>query len=131
MADKKIFISFDYDKDKHYRRLLSAWDANEAFTFSFEDHSTPYIDSEDAGRIKAAITTKMKAARCLLVIVGAQTSRSTWVAWEIEKGRDLGLSLVAVKIDRGFTSPAGLLGAGVTWANAFTLEGVTRAVRGC
>lgn len=131
MADKKIFISYDYDGDKHYRRLLSAWDANESFEFSFEDHSTPYINSEEAGRIKAAITTRLKGAECLLVIVGSETSQSDWVDWEIAKAGELGLSLVAVKIDRRNVSPSGLLGTGVTWAHSFTLENVTAALRGC
>jgi len=69
-------VSYDYDNDKRYRYLLSAWDANKQFDFEFDDHSTPYINSEDAGRIKAAIAAKMKNANCLLVIVG-RMSRSS------------------------------------------------------
>lgn len=36
MADSKVFVSYDYDNDndKHYRRLLSVWDAS--FRHSFE-----------------------------------------------------------------------------------------------
>jgi hypothetical protein len=26
MAKKKVFISYDYDNDKHYKNLLLAWD---------------------------------------------------------------------------------------------------------
>lgn len=91
MADKKVFVSYDYANDRHYRYLLSAWDANESFDFTFEDHSTVAINSEDAGHIKAAIAAKMNNAECLLVIVGKETAECDWVVWEIEKAKELGL----------------------------------------
>lgn len=125
---KKIFVSYDYDNDRRYRFLLSAWDANKAFAFTFDDHSTPLINSTSAGQIKSAISQKLNDADYLLVIVGRHTHRSKWVAWEIEKAKELGLKLIAVKIESTFTSPAGLLGARATWARSFTAEGVARAV---
>lgn len=131
MATKKIFVSYDYDNDKKHRYLLSAWDANEAFDFRFDDHSTPKINSENAGRIKAAIAAKMANAECLLVIVGQYTASSEWVAWEIEKAKELGLSLIGVKIRPSYTSPPGLLNAGASWAMSFTDAGVTAAVKSC
>jgi len=49
MAKKKIFISYDYDNDKHYKNLLVAWDKNNLFDFSFYDASVDVsVDSEDA-----------------------------------------------------------------------------------
>ena len=60
MAKKKVFVSFDYDSDKHYKLLLQAWDANSSFDFNFNDQSvTEPIDSNDASRIKAGISRKM------------------------------------------------------------------------
>lgn len=125
---KKIFVSYDYDNDRRYRFLLSAWDANKTFAFTFDDHSTPLINSTSAGRIKAAITQKMRNADFLLVIVGRHTHRSKWVAWEINTAKQLRLKLIAVKIEPTNTSPAALLGAGATWARSFTADGVARAV---
>lgn len=131
MADKKVFVSYDYDNDKHYRYLLSAWDANKSFDFTFDDHSTVAINSEDAGRIKAAISAKMKNAECLLVIVGKETAKSTWVVWEIEKAKELGLGLIGVKLDDEYLSPLPLLGAGATWAMSFTEASIVSAVDRC
>lgn len=37
MAKKKVCISFDYEHDKNYRNLLSAWDVNTDFEFVFND----------------------------------------------------------------------------------------------
>jgi hypothetical protein len=131
MPAHKVFVSYDYDNDKHYRYLLSAWDANTAFDFEFADHSTPYIDSQDAGRIKAAISVKLTGADCLLVIVGQHTASSDWVAWEIARAAELGLSLVGVKIDRAYVSPAGLTGSGAAWAYAFDRDPIVKALAAC
>ncbi len=131
MADRKVFVSYDYDNDRHYRQLLSAWDANAGFDFSFEDHSTPYINSEDASRIKAAISAKLSGAECLLVIVGEHTASSDWVAWEIAKAKELGLCLVGVKIDRTYASPTGLVGSGASWAYAFDRVPIVAALDAC
>ena len=31
MAKRRVFISFDYDNDRHYKNLLVAWDQNKQF----------------------------------------------------------------------------------------------------
>jgi hypothetical protein len=111
--------------------LLSAWDANKSFVFTFDDHSTPAINSEDAGRIKAAIGAKLKNADCLLVIVGKETSSCTWVTREIEKAKELGLGLIGVKIDDEYVSPSALLGVGATWAMSFSEASIASAVAKC
>jgi len=60
MAKKKIFVSFDYENDRIYKNMLEAWDANPDFDFVFSDRSSGEIKSEDIGRVKAALTTKVK-----------------------------------------------------------------------
>ena len=53
MAKKKVFISYDYDNDKHYKNLLLAWDKNSDFDFGFSDQSADVsIDSTNAAAIK-------------------------------------------------------------------------------
>ncbi len=42
MAKKKVFISYDYDKDRHYKNLLLAWDANSEFDFNLSDQSARF-----------------------------------------------------------------------------------------
>lgn len=129
---RSIFVSFDYDNDRHYKNLLSAWDANQSFQFDFEDHSvsTP-VDSTAAGPIRAVITRKMREATCCLVIIGSQTARSAWVSWEIENAKALGLGLVAVKINRSYETPSPLYGTNASWALAFDRDPIVRAIQGC
>ncbi len=133
MAGKKVFVSYDHSEDVHYKRLLQAWDTNTSFDFAFDSRGPDIpIDSEDAGRIKAALTTKMKEANYLLVIVGKKTHTSKWVTWEIERAKlsDVKLRLAAVKIDGSYTTPTGLLGVGTSWAYGFTLENIVAALAG-
>ena len=130
---KKVFISYDHSEDVHYKRLLEAWDANSNFDFEFDSRSpgTP-IDSTDAGRIKAALTTMMKSSEYLLVIVGQKSYTSKWMTWEIGRAKesDIKLKLAAVKIDRDYTTPTGLLNTGTSWTYSFTRDGIMAALAG-
>lgn len=129
MAKKKVFISYDYDHDKNYKNLLVAWDKNDEFDFSFTDMSADVsVDSEDAAAIRRAISAKINAATYFICLVGKSAHKSGWVAWEIGKAKELKKRLVAVKIDRDYTTPAELLNAGVSWAYAFTLDSIKRAM---
>ena len=52
---KKVFVSFDYENDKRYKFLLEAWHAHPDFEFVFADATPTEIDSNDVGRVKAAL----------------------------------------------------------------------------
>ena len=129
MAKKKIFISYDYDNDKHYKNLLLAWDQNSEFDFALNDQSADVsIQSSDAAAIKRAISAKINAATYFLCIVGTKTGTSGWVAWEIDKAKSLNKRIVSVKTSSTNATPAGLLGAGATWAMSFTFSAIKQAI---
>jgi len=128
---KKIFISYDYDNDKHYKNLLKAWDANGTFDFNFDDHSADIsINSTDAAAIKRAISAKINNATYFLCIVGTQTHNSSWVKWEIEKAVELNKKIVAVKTSNTNTTPDALFGVGAKWAMSFTEASIVSAING-
>ena len=129
MAKKKVFISYDYDNDRHYKDLLVAWDANENFDFSFEDRSADVsINSTDAAVIKRAISAKINSATYFLCIIGKETHKSDWVTWEIDKAVELGKKIVAVKIKPEYTPPDNILGVGASWARSFTFDAIKSAI---
>lgn len=138
MARKKVCISFDYENDKHYRYLLSAWDANTDFEFTFNDKTPGEIKSDDYSRLKAVLTQKINSASLVLVIVGkyanAKDANSdkigdrNWQVWEIKKAKELEKKLVAVKIDRTYESPSELLNCGALWAMSFSQEAILKAL---
>ena len=126
---KKIFVSYDYDNDRHYKNLLLAWDAHTLFDFSIHDHSADVsINSTNAAAIKSVISKYINEATYFLVIVGAKTHKSAWVKWEINKAVELGKRIVAVKTDRENTSPDELMGIGASWAMSFTYNAIKNAI---
>ena len=43
---KKIFISYDYNSDKHYKNLFKAWDTNGTFDFNLCNTITKKLEPE-------------------------------------------------------------------------------------
>lgn len=129
MATKKIFVSYDYDNDKHYKNLLLAWDANREFDFYLNDHSVDVsVKSTSAEVIKRAISSRINEATYFLCIVGEKTKDSNWVKWEIEKSVALNKRIIAVKTDRANETPASLYGVGASWASSFTFDAIKNAI---
>lgn len=135
----RIFVSFDWDNDRHYKHLLEAWHANPQFTFVFDDATSEEIDSSNVGRIKAALTAKIKTATHTLVLVGryANTPHKhqrligyrNWINFEIAQSKAAGNKLVGVKLERSFDSPEELLGARASWALEFSEAAIVKALR--
>jgi hypothetical protein len=138
---KKIFISFDYDNDKHYRNLLNALNQNSQFDLMFEDTSCNAINSNDVSVVKGAITFKIRQATHTLVIVGPYADErhkdyqligyKNWIIYEIEKSKECGNQLIAIKIDRLYTSPFELFNTNTKWAMSYNVEAITKANNGC
>ncbi|MHB9291185.1 hypothetical protein Holit_00257 [Hollandina sp. SP2] len=138
MAKKKVFVSFDYEKDKRYYYLLKAWDANSDFEFSFSDYTSQEIQSDSIPVIKANLTKKIKKATYTLVIVGKDANKrhkdyleigyKNWQNFEIAKSKENTNKLVGVKIDKSYSSPDELLNAGASWALSFTQDKIIEAL---
>jgi hypothetical protein len=138
MAKKKVFVSFDYEKDKNYYFLLKAWDANSDFDFSFSDYTSKEIQSDSIPIIKANLTKKIKEATYTLVIVGSEANRrhkdateigyKNWQNFEVAQSKVNGNKLVGVKIDRTYESPDELLNAGASWALSFSQNAIIDAL---
>jgi hypothetical protein len=133
-----VFVSFDYDNDKHYKYLLEAWHSNPKFQFVFDDGTPSEIDSTNVGRIKAALTSKIKDATHTLVIVGQHSNDlhskyqligyRNWINFEIAKSIELKKRIAVIKIDRSYTSPEQLSGANPSWGFSFTEDNVIKAL---
>lgn len=139
-ASKKIVISFDYDHDRNYRYLLSALKQNAGNAIDFEDLTPGAISTDSVSRVKAVLSSQISSSTHLLVIIGAYANSThpdskligtvNWQWWEIEKAKELGKRLIAVKIHKDNPTPTPLLNAGATWALSFTVEGVLKAING-
>lgn len=138
MAKKRIFISFDYDNDRNYRYLLKALAANPRSDIEFEDLTPEEIQSYDVGRIKAALTRRIRKSTHTLVIIGAHANsyhpdreeigERNWQWWEIIKSDEEGKGFIAVKIKSTNSTPDPLYGKGATWAKSFKVESIINAI---
>ncbi len=139
MAKKKNIISFDYKNDRHYKNLLKAWDANQNFEFTFNDITPNEIQTWSISRIKAALTTKINQATYTLVIIGKNANKKhadtdeigyrNWINFEIARSIDNGNKIIAVKIDKSYTSPEEIINIGASWAMSFTQDTIIKAIQ--
>ena len=136
----KVFVSFDYENDKKFKFLLQAWSKNHRFSVSFDDVSSGEINSEDIGRVKAALSRKINEADIVLAIIGRYANQihkdyrligdRNWISWEVNKGKELGKKIVAVKVDNSFISPDAVKNCNASWAKSFTEDAVSKALTG-
>ena len=134
MTSKKVFVSFDWDNDRHYKYLLEAWHANPEFDFIFSDTTPREIDSFDVGRIKAGLTSKIKLATHTLFIVGQYANArhvksafigfTNWINFEAYQSRQEGNKLAVVKLDTSYSVPEELVGSNYSWIANFTEKNV-------
>jgi hypothetical protein len=138
MPKEKVFVSFDYEKDKKYKFMLEAWNNNPHFQFVFPDATPREIKSKNVGRVKAALTLRIESATHTLVIVGEEANKlhkdnrligsRNWMNFEIKKSKELGKQLVAVRLNRLNRLPLALIGANASWAMSFTQPAIMVAL---
>ena len=135
---KKIFISFDYENDRHYKYLLTALSAHPGFDLIFDDFSAQEINSSTISVVKAGLTAKINQADYTLVIVGQYANTlhkdskligyKNWINFEVARSKDAYNKLIGVKISSTYESPEELLGAGAKWAMSFTVDAMVKAI---
>ena len=138
MAKKKVIICFDYENDKHYRNLLSAWDANSNFEFSFNDITPSEIKSSNIPTVKGELTKKINQATHTIVIVGKEANKKhrdseaigyrNWQNFEIAQSKANGNKLIAIKLDTSYVYPEELYNSGASLAKSFTQESIITAL---
>ena len=138
MKKEKVFVSFDYEKDKHYKFLMEAWAANPNFEFTFTDKSSGEIKSEDIPVVKAGLTRKINSATYTLVIIGEDANKKhsdykeigykNWQNFEVAKSLENGNRLIGVKIKSSYSAPEEMVGEGASWAFSFNQDDIIEAL---
>lgn len=138
MIKRKVFVSFDWEKDKHYKFLLNAWDENPEFEFAFWDYSSKEIKSDNISVVKAALTKKIHTATHTLVLIGEDANKihpdaldigyTNWQNFEIAKSKGV-TKLIGVKLNNSNASPKEILNSGASWARSFNQDNILKALR--
>ncbi len=129
-----IFVSFDYENDKHYKFLLQAWDANPEFDFVFNDKTPGEINTNDIGRIKAGLTKKINEATHSLFIVGKHANQlhkdrnaigfKNWINFEAYRSIQSGNYISVVKLDDSCVIPDELKATRYWWLSGFSEKNI-------
>jgi hypothetical protein len=135
---KKVLVCFDYEKDKHYKYLMNAWDANDNFDLNFDDVTPNEIQSNSVSVIKANLSKKISQADITLVLVGEDATKQhkkheeigyrNWQIFEIERSKEYGNKLIIVKLDPSNNVPDELYGCGAKWVYSFNEEDIVEAI---
>ena len=129
MAKNRVFIGYDYDNDKAAKDRLLGWDTNKEFDFSSYDRAFDVaVDSDEAAAIKQDLAARIGESSHFLCIIGKETYRRGWMAWEIRKAVELKKKLVAVKIDSIYNSPTAMQGVGASWSTMFNVDSIKKAM---
>ena len=130
MGRKKVFVSFDWHNDKHYKFLLDAWHQNPEFEFEYFDVTPGEINSTNVERIKAGLSVKIRDASHTLFIVGKHANsphalaRSigfiNWINFEAYQSNYERNKLCVVKIEDSNALPNELLSVRYSWITGFT-----------
>ncbi len=139
MTKKKVFVSYDYAADKHFKQLLESWDEDPEFEFQFSLDPPLDVNQENVARIKAELTARIHSASHTLVIVGRHANKDdrhaklighkNWINFEIFHSRRNNNKIIAVRLDPDHDLPDELLKTHVAWAPAFKREHVMKALK--
>lgn len=138
MAKKKVYVCFDYEKDRHYKYLMEAWNANPNFDFTFNDRSPREIQSCSIPVIKACLSTKINESTYTVVIAGKDVNKRhpdsaeigyvNWQNFEIARSVNNGNKLVVVKLDSTCPTPEEALWKGAIIVNGFSQSNIINAL---
>ena len=129
MAKTTVFIGYEYDNDKTAKDRLLGWDVNKEFDFSAYDQAFDVaVDSEEAVAIKQDLTARIADCSLFLCVVGQDTYRNAWMAWEIRKAVEMKKKLVAAKTDSTNNSPTVIQGVGASWSTTFNFDAIKKAM---
>lgn len=139
IAKPKVFVSFDYENDRLYKQALDMWGANKRFEFTFQSHTPTEIQSENIGRIKAVLTSKVKDATHVVVLVGKYANQihpdtkligfRNWINFEVYQARLYKKKIVCVMLAPTNTLPEWLRGSGATLVSSFNEKDIIEALK--
>jgi len=135
----KVFVSFDYENDRLYKQALDMWDANKRFQFTFQSHTPNEIQSFNISRIKAVLTSKLKDATHVIVLVGKYANQlhpdsqkigfRNWINFEVYQARLYRKKIVVVMLSPNNTLPEWLHKSGAKLVNGFHEKDIIEALK--
>jgi len=128
---KKVFVSYDYTEDRHYKNLMKAWSKDKRFDFTFKDKSLDVsIKSHNKTYIKQCISRHIKESDILVCIIGDKTHSSEYVNWEIQEAHKLKKRIVGIKLEPNNKLPENLTKYVDSVCKEFNLDNIANILKG-
>jgi len=94
-SNPRIFVSYDYDRDKDLKDFLVGQSRNKLSPFSVSDWSLKEEAPQRSWKRKAK--GRIQRVDKVVVILGARTSTAPGVRAEVDMARDLGKPVIQIK----------------------------------
>ena len=137
MANKKVVCSFDYENDKNYYYLLTAWNSNPYIPFHISDCTPNEIQTESIHVIKQQLSWRIADANYMIAIIGKHSNDlhkdyyaigyRNWQSYEIAKNYEKGNGLVVVVLDVN-SIPDECYGKNAEWVYEFNMQKIIEAL---
>lgn len=127
MAKEPVFYSFHYDNDVfrvQQIRNMGVVDGNEPVS----PNEWEQIKRNDAS-VRNWIDESLKYKRCVVVLIGSETSTRPWVKYEISRAWELKKGLFGIYIHNLKCPRTGTCAKGLNPFNAWNVGGVSMATR--
>jgi hypothetical protein len=98
---RRVFFSFDYDRDVfRVSQVRQSWVTKGTYQDAgFIDHpSWESLRRQDDEAIKRWINSQLDGASVTVVLIGAETSASKWVGYEIQRSHQQGKGMLGIYI---------------------------------
>lgn len=128
MERKKVYLSYKYDDNRHYKNLILAWDISDNFEFIPGNAELFEQNAGNVSQVNKLVEERIRKASVFLVIIGQNTHESDFVRWEIRKAIELNIPIVAVKTQKENKAPEELYEIGVVWVMSFNFKLITTAI---
>lgn len=99
MAKRQVFFSFQYKPD-NWRASMVRNMGKVSNSSTFSDNDWEEVRKKSDFAIEKWIEDQMKMRSCIVVLIGATTSQSKWVKYEIECAYYLNKGIVGIYIDK-------------------------------
>ena len=139
MYKRKIFVSFDYENDRHYKYLLDAWSENSDFELTFDDRSPSEIQTNSVSVVKQVLSKKINEATTVIVLAGKDINKThkdkseigciNWQNYETYKAIELKKNIIVVRISPNNNIPLEIIGHDYTLVNNFKQDEILNALR--
>ena len=99
---RRVFFSFEYKNDVSRAMVVrNSWVTQEREAAGFVDAADfEVVERQGEAAIRRWIDNQLKGTSVTVVLVGAKTCDSRWVAYEIEKSKDVGNGLLGIDISK-------------------------------